>query len=429
MKTFKRGGIHPEDMKKATKDLPLTPFTNVPYVTIPMSQHFGAPAIPVVNVGDILSKGQLIGKADGFLSANVHASISGKVKSIESVVTPQGKRCDQIVIENDGKNKLADGIPCSRDWSTLSPGEIVNIVAEAGIVGMGGAAFPASVKLKPPKDKPIDTVIINGVECEPYLTVDHRLMLENPKDILDGALIISRTVGAKNILIGIEENKSDAFNKMALMAPENIKVEKLKIKYPQGAEKQLISALTSREVPPRKFPFDVGVVVQNVGSAWAIKRAVAQCIPLIERTVTISGDGVARPANFIVPIGTPIGILLEHCGLSPETKKIILGGPFMGISVADPNIPVVKGLSGILAFKKLPEYFTGPCIRCGKCVKICPLGARAGEMARAIESGAITEYDELKIFDCMECGSCAFVCPAKRPIVQLIKQAKYEKFS
>jgi len=426
IKTFKIGGIHPFDMKDRTKDLALQEFCDVPYVAIPLSQHFGAPAISTVNQGDLVSRGQLIGKADGFMSANIHASVSGKVLRIENTVTPQGKRCDQIVIENDGQYRLADGIPCNREWFDMSPDQIVSAVADAGIVGMGGAAFPASIKLKPPKDKPIDAVVINGVECEPYLTVDHRLMIEKSEDIVEGIRIILKTVGAKKAFLGIEANKPDAFEKMKMAACAEIDVQMLKIKYPQGAEKQLIYALTKREVPPRKLPFDVGVIVQNIGTCWAIKHAVTECMPLIERTVTISGDAISKPANLIVPIGTPIGILLEHCGISPKTKKIILGGPMMGIAIADPNIPVVKGMSGILAFKKLPKFLSGPCIRCGRCLDVCPLGNIASTMAQAIESGAITEYDKLKVFDCMECGSCAFVCPAKRPLVQLVKQAKYE---
>ncbi|MFH1874498.1 MAG: electron transport complex subunit RsxC [Pseudomonadota bacterium] len=426
MKTFKIGGAHPPEMKEATKDLPLKPFTEIPYVAIPLSQHFGAPAICQVSKGDIVAKGQLIGKADGFMSANVHASISGKVARIENTITPQGKSCEQIIIENDNKNQWAQGIPCDRDWHKLSADEIIKIIAEAGIVGMGGAAFPAHIKLKPPKEKPIDTVVINGVECEPYLTVDHRLMIEQPKTIVEGIQIILKTVGAKKAYIGIEANKPEAYEKIKAQASAELQVEMLEIKYPQGAEKQLIEALTGRKVPPRKLPFDVGVVVQNVATAWAITNAVKHCQPLIERTVTIAGDAIARPANFMVPIGTPIGLLLEYCGISPNTKKIILGGPMMGIAIADPFIPVVKGMSGILAFEKLPSFLSGPCIRCGKCIEVCPLSGMASEMARAIEAGQIVDYDQLHVFDCMECGTCCFVCPAKRPLVQLVKQAKFE---
>jgi len=426
MKTFKKGGIHPADMKDATKDLPLKPFTEVPYVTIPLAQHFGAPAISVVNAGDTVFKGQLIAKADGFMSANIHASISGKVVRIDMTVTPQGKRCQQIVIENDGQNKMAEGLPCERDWQKMSAEEIVQAVEDAGIVGMGGAAFPASVKMRPPKEKKIDTVVINGVECEPYLTVDHRLMIERPEEIIEGTQIVMQAVKATQAFIGIEANKPDAFEKVSAAGKSGIEVRMLEVKYPQGAEKQLIQALTGREVPPRKLPFDVGVVVHNVGTAWAIRQAVKYCLPLIERTVTVAGDAISNPDNFVVPIGTPIGFLLEKCGISPKARKLVLGGPMMGLTVADPHIPVVKGLSGILAFEKLPKFLSGPCIRCGKCVQVCPLGGIASEMARAIEAGKIVDYDKLRIFDCMECGTCAFVCPAKRPLVQLIKQAKYE---
>ena len=426
MKTFKSGGIHPPEMKDATKNLPLQPFAEVPYVAIPLSQHFGAPAIKQVEKGDAVAKGQLIGKADGFMSANVHASISGKVVRIENTITPQGKNCEQIIIENDGENRLAEGLPCHRDWNKLSPDEIIKAIADAGIVGMGGAAFPAHIKLKPPKEKPVNIVVINGVECEPYLTVDHRLMIERTSDIIEGIQIILKTVGAKKAYVGIEANKPDAFEKMQAQATADIQVEMLEIKYPQGAEKQLIEALLGRKVPPRKLPFDIGVVVQNIGTAWAINTAVKHCLPMTQRTITIAGDAIAKPGNFIVPVGTPIGVLLEHCGISAKTKKIVLGGPMMGIAVADPLIPVVKGISGILAFEKIPSFLKGPCIRCGKCVQVCPLGGLASEMARAIEAGQIVDYDGLRVFDCMECGACCFVCPAKRPLVQLIKQAKFE---
>lgn len=426
MKTFKKGGIHPPDMKEQTKDLPLTSFTSVPYVSIPLLQHFGNPAISVVNAGDVVAKGQLIAKADGVFSANIHSSISGKVARIDETLTPTGRRCGQIIIENDGENRLAEGIPCKRDPGELSREETIKAVEEAGIVGMGGAAFPASVKLSPPHEKPIDTVILNGVECEPYLTVDYRLMLEKAQEIIDGLKIILGTVGASKGYVGIESNKREAYEKMKSAAPENVAVELLEMKYPQGAEKQLIKALTGREVPPKKLPFDVGVVVHNVGTAWSIFRAVTECMPQIERPLTVAGDAVSKPGNYIVPVGTPIGMLLEHCGISPKVRKVILGGPMMGLAVANPAIPITKGTSGILAMKKLPRFIAGPCIRCGRCVDVCPLGGIASEMSRAVESGAVADFEHLHIFDCIECGSCAFVCPARRPLVQMVKQAKEE---
>jgi len=426
MKTFKKGGIHPPDMKEQTKNLPLTPFTSVPFVMIPLLQHFGSPAISVVSVGNRVDKGQLIAKAEGIFSANIHASISGKILRIEETLTFTGRRCMQIVIENDGENRFLEGIPCQRDPNSLTREQIIEAVKDAGVVGMGGAAFPTSVKLSVPADKPIDTVILNGVECEPYLTVDHRLMLEKSQDIISGLKLIMKAVNAPKAIIGIESNKPDAYEKMKAFATENITVELLEVKYPQGGEKQLIFALTGREVPPKRLPFDVGVVVHNVATARSVFLAVTQCIPQIERPLTVAGDAVSRPGNYIVPIGTPIGAILEYCGVSADVKRVILGGPMMGHAVANPMLPVVKGTSGILAMKKLPKFKVGPCIRCGRCIEVCPLGGIASEMARAIESGSIIDFEHLHIFDCMECGACAFVCPANRPLVQMIKQAKEE---
>ncbi len=414
-------------MKERTRDVPIAEFPAPALVMIPMAQHFGSPALPVVGAGDKVAKGQLIGKADGRMSANVHSSVSGKVLRLEEKFTPQGRACKTVVIENDNSGIWADEIPCGRDWRAMSPKEIVEAVAAGGVVGMGGAAFPAHVKLEPPHEKPIDTAILNGVECEPYLTIDHRLMVERAAEIITGLRIIAKAVAAKEMVVGIESNKPEALKAMnAAAAGGGIRVEALDVKYPQGGEKQLIAALTGREVPPGKLPFDVGCVVHNVGTAWAIFNAVAKCVPLIERPLTISGDAIERPANLMVPIGTPVGAVIEHCGLDQKVKKILSGGPMMGMAIADPTIPVVKGMSGILALKKVPHDISGPCIRCGRCIEVCPLGGIASEMARAIEAGAIVDYEHLHVFDCMECGSCSFVCPAGRNLVQYVRQAKEE---
>lgn len=397
-------------------------------IVLPVSQHLGAPAKTIVKKGDVVMKGQMVAEANGYVSSPVHSPVSGKVLGIEARPTVLGRFCDHIVIESDGEGRWADKLNQKRGWHEMGADHIRAAIRDAGVVGMGGAGFPTHVKLSPPHDRHIDTLIINGIECEPYITADYRLMLEYARGIAEGVRIIMKVLGLDGAIIGVESNKRDAFEKMrdTLWAEEKIKVELLDVKYPQGAEKQLIEALTGREVPAGKLPLDVGVVVQNVGTAYAIYEAVAEGRPLIERAVTVTGDGVARPANLIVPIGTPLSVLLERQGLDPKTKKIVLGGPMMGMAVPSLDLPVVKGTNGVLALKKIPNYMPGPCIRCGRCIEVCPLRGMAQEMVEAIEKGEVERYQHLHVLDCMECGTCTFACPAHRPIVHHIKRAKAE---
>ena len=428
MKTFKHGGIHPPEMKHLSKDAKLEKIELPEQLIFPVSQHIGAPAKSVVNAGDEVLKGQVIAEANGFVSVPIHASTSGKIIAVEPRETLLGKTCDHIILESDGQDSWSEGDKKTREWKDLGADKIKSMIKDAGIGGMGGAAFPTHVKLSPPEDRPIDTLILNGIECEPFLTCDYRLMMERTKGIVEGLRIIMKVLGVKRAIIGVEANKPDAFEKMrdACWADDGISAELLKVKYPQGAEKQLIEALIDREVPPGKLPLDVGVVVQNVGTAYAIYEAVVESKPLIERALTITGGGIKKPANLIVPIGTPVADLLQRQGVNPKTKKLIMGGPMMGIAIPTPELPVTKGTSGILALTKVPNYMPGPCIRCGKCVDVCPLRGMAAEMVAAIEAGQVEKYEHLHVLDCVECGTCTFACPSHRTLVHYVKQAKAE---
>ena len=426
--TFERG-IHPADAKGLTKDSPVVKANLPARVVIPLSQHTGAPAKPEVKVGDEVKRFQLIGSSQGFVSAAVHASISGKVTAIGDFPHPSGRMIPSIVIESDGKDESLP-LKDNPDYLKLGQDEIKTLIKDAGIVGLGGAAFPTNVKLSPPKEKPIDTVILNGAECEPFLTADHRLMLESPDKIVNGLKIIMKALGVTEGYIGIESNKPDAIKIMqdAVSGEPDIKVWPLKVKYPQGAEKMLIKAIKNREVPCRGLPMDVSVVVQNVGTALAIYEAVRYSKPLIERVVTITGKGIKEPKNMMVRIGTLLSELVEQCGgLADNSVKLIVGGPMMGFAQWTLDVPVVKGTSGILALTE-KEYVSSeeyrPCIRCGSCIDVCPMGLNPSMISILAEKGFYEEAKTYNLFDCFECGSCAFVCPSNRPIIQFVRLAK-----
>jgi electron transport complex protein RnfC len=426
--TFK-GGIHPPDKKEIAKDKPIKEANPPKRVVIPLSQHLGAPCKPAVTIGQEVKKGQLIGEPGGFVSAPIHSSVSGKVIAIAEFPNAMGKMVNAIVIENDGKEEWTS-LKDNPDYFKLSADELKEKIKAAGIVGMGGAAFPTLVKLSPPKEKPIDTVIINGAECEPYLTADYRLMLEKPNEVIEGLKIIMKTLDVNKGFVGIENNKPDAIEKMkeAARKESNIEVCALEVKYPQGAEKMLIRAITGREVPPRALPMDVSVVVQNVGTAYAVYEAARYGKPLIERVVTVTGEGINSPANLMVKIGTLISDIIEQCGgFKGDAGKVVSGGPMMGFAINSLDVPVTKGTSGILVIHEEgivhAEDF-GPCIRCGRCIDICAMGLMPSMLSILSEKGFYEEAKEYNLFDCFECGSCAFVCPSKRPIVQLIRLAK-----
>ena len=428
MKTFKRGGVHPKEHKGLTENKAIETLTVPDLLYLPISQHIGAPAKLVVNVGDKVDKGQVVAEAAGYVSTNIHATVSGTIKSVVKIQDFLGRKIDHVVIENDREERWAEGLNKQVAWEVLPVDRLRDIVVDSGIVGMGGATFPTHVKLNPPDGKKIDTLVINGAECEPYLTCDHRLMIERSDGLSKGIKIVQKILGVDRVIVGIESNKRDAYNKLKAKFADDQTVDiwMLKVKYPQGAEKQLISSVLNREVPSGSLPMDVGVVVQNVATCYAIYEAVVLNKPLIERLVTVAGDGVLSPGNYMVRIGTPVRKLLEASKIRDKVAKVISGGPMMGISIFNTDLPVLKGTSGIVVFEKVPDLVPGPCIRCGRCVQVCPLGFVASEISHAVEAGHEDEYEGLHALDCMECGSCAFVCPARRPLVQYVKQAKQE---
>lgn len=424
-----KGGVHPPDGKELTNAKGIVTLPVPEKVTIPLSQHIGAPAESLVKVGDMVKKGQKIGEAKGFVSVPVHASISGKVTAVASFPHPAGKNLPAIQIESDGLDEWSDDIKENPGYKNLSPDEIRSMIQGGGIVGMGGAAFPTHVKLSPPANKKIDTLIINGAECEPYLTADHRLMLEEPDRVVEGASIIARALSVSNIFIGIEDNKPDAIKAVADAAGsyKGIKVVSLKVMYPQGGEKQLIKAVSGKEVPSGGLPMDVGIVVQNVATAAAVYDAVRLGRPLIERIVTISGNGVNNPGNFRVRTGTSSLKLIEAAGgLKTGIGKVISGGPMMGMAQYNLDIPVTKGMSGLLFLpqNEVKSYASEACIRCGRCVAACPMGLLPNMLGIFAELDRFEQAEKANVMDCMECGSCAYVCPSRRPLVHLIRYAK-----
>ena len=428
VKSF-RGGVHPNDGKSytASKPIEIAPLPNK--VIIPVRQHIGAPCTPIVTKGDEVKKGQIIAKIDAFVSSNVHASISGKVIDVADYPHPNFGKCLSIVIENDGKDEWMVGIPVERDWQNLDQNSLKNIIREAGIVGMGGATFPTHVKLSPPPEKKIDTFILNAAECEPYLTADHRMMLEESERIATGVKIVMKALGVTKGYVGIENNKMDAVEVMKkAFAGTEVEVVAVPTKYPQGAEKMLIKVLAGKEVPSGGLPMDVGVVVQNVGTVAAICDAVTQGIPLIQRVTTVSGKAIKEPKNLLLRIGSTYEDAIAVCGgFTSQPEKIISGGPMMGFAVAAIDLPIMKGTSGILAFAE-GEANTGtesPCIRCGRCVDACPMGLNPSMLSILAQKDLYEEAKEdFNLLDCVECGSCVYVCPAKRNIVQYVKYSK-----
>jgi len=393
-----------------------------------LSQHIGAPAKPLVKPGEKVKTGQKIAEAAGFVSIPLHSPISGTVKEIGEMPHPTGGVALAIKIEGDGGDEWDEEVKGRVNYSQLTPEELREIISQAGIAGMGGAAFPTHVKLSPPREKPIDTFILNGAECEPYLTADHRLMLENGEGILEGMKLIMKTLGCQKGFIGIESNKADAItNFKKLSSACGFEVIPLKVKYPQGGEKQLIKAITGREVPLGGLPMDVGCVVHNVGTAYAVYEAVAKGKPLIERVVTVTGSIIKNPQNLRTRIGTSFAKLIEKCGgTTAKVGKLINGGPMMGIAVETDQVPVIKGTSGILVLSEKETRYREPkpCIYCGRCVDTCPMGLMPNMISNLTERERFESAKEYGVLDCIECGSCSYVCPAKRNLVHQFKYAK-----
>ncbi len=430
LKTFKIGGVHPDD-QKISAGVAITPLALPKVVTIPVTQHIGAPAKIIVQRGDMVKTGQIIATHEGFVSSNIHASASGRIGVIEEVMDSSGFKHTAISIrvKGDDWHENIDLTDTLVEEIKLDPKEIVARIMEAGVVGMGGAAFPSHVKLSVPEGKHVDYLLINGVECEPYLTADHRLMLEKPKEIIVGIKILMKALGVDKAIIGIEDNKQDAIElfQELLKTETGITVEALEVHYPQGGEKQLIQALLNREVPSGGLPADAGAIVHNVGTTYAIYQAVQKNIPLVERVVTVTGKSVKQPSNFLVRIGTPvIDLLIAAGGVPEDTGKIVSGGPMMGKAIADLDVPVAKGTSGILLIPKdeasRAEVYN--CLHCGKCIEACPMGLEPYHLLLMSKKGNSQRAKEEHILDCIECGSCSFVCPSNRPILDYIRLGK-----
>ena len=425
------GGLHVLEFKSATEHKPIRRAQIPERVIIPLHQHTGAPCEPLVSVGDHVKLGQKIGDSSASLTSPVHASTSGKVVGISPYPQSGGREVNSVIIEADGNDEVYEGIKGHGDIEELSSEEIRAAIRESGMVGLGGAAFPTHFKLMPPPGKKFDTLIINGAECEPYLTADHRIMVERPEDVIYGAKALKKAVGVGQVFIGIELNKLDALEAIerAARGQEGIEVVPLKVKYPQGAEKQLIKAILGREVPSGGLPVDVGVVVNNVGTAVAVAEALKTGMPLVERVVTVAGECIDDPQNLRAKIGTTVKDLIEECGgFSKPPARVILGGPMMGVAQFTLDVPITKGTSGILALGEdkviLEEPL--PCVRCGKCVQVCPMRLLPLFIAVYAEKGMFSEAERYNALDCIECGLCSYICPSRRPLVQAIRLAKSE---
>lgn len=424
-RTF-RGGVHPDEMKEFTEKHPFEIMSLPKKVIIPLHQHIGKPSKPLVKKGSEVKAGMLLAESEGVVSAPIHSSVNGKVNQIHIEPNPGGFPKEAIIIDTIESDDI-ELLP-KLDINSVTQEEILNRIKEAGIVGQGGAAFPTHVKLSPPPDKKVDCIILNGCECEPYLTRDYRLMIEKPEEVVKGMALMIKAANIKKGFIGVEDNKHDAAEILKkFSSPFGIEVIELKTKYPQGAEKMLIKAAVDREVPPGKLPMDVGVIVQNINTSVAVYDAVVNGMPQIFAALTVTGGGIKKPKNLFVRVGTPLKDVLDYCGgVNDDAVKVVVGGPMMGVAQFDFNAPILKATSGIVVLtqREVNEHPQTPCLKCGGCIDVCPLGLVPTKLARLTELERIEEADEMGITVCMECGTCTFSCPANIPLVQWIRLGK-----
>ncbi|MDC7246267.1 MAG: electron transport complex subunit RsxC [Sphaerochaetaceae bacterium] len=427
--TFRKGGIHPGDKKELSQSQPVERLPFPDELIVPLSQHLGAPANPLKEKGDAVGMGEMIGEASSFISANIHSPVNGTITEIRQITLMNSVSCKAFVIKVDTENPAVEFT--AHPWKDKSGEQLLGKVKELGIVGTGGATFPTHVKLSVPKGKSVESLVINGVECEPYLTSDHRLMLEQTEQVLEGIMIAAHITEPKNIIVGVENNKKDAIERLRSVISEKklpIEVVALQVKYPQGDEKQLLKATINREIPSGKLPLDVGAVVLNVGTAFAVYEAVVYNKPIIDRIVTVSGEAMKEKKNVRTPIGTKIADLIAFSGgLNDNVGKMVAGGPMMGFAFYDDQIPVIKGTSGILALERKKEKkvkISTPCISCGKCVAVCPMGLQPTRLFRLIENRQYEQAMKLNLMDCKECGCCAYSCPSELPLVHGMKLGK-----
>lgn len=424
-----RHGVHPPELKELTAGIAIRRMPFPDEVVLPLSQHTGKPARPIVRVGDKVERGDKIGEADGFISSPIHASAAGTIEEVGLWPHPTGGYQPAIRIRVE---QFSAQMPRPRlipDWEDLDHEGLVQAVRHAGVVGLGGAAFPTHVKLNPPKDQQIDTILINGAECEPYLTTDHRTMVEYPERVQLGVRIMMRALGVKRAVIGIEKNKPDAIERIRATLPGDIDVtvQPLTVKYPQGAEKMLIEAVLDREVPSGGLPMNVGVVVHNVASVATIAEVFETGLPLIERIVTVTGFGVKKPSNLIVPVGTKTRDLLDACdGLTDDAREVIFGGPMMGTAVADLDAPIMKGTTGVVVLtqRDVKPQESYPCIRCGHCLDACPVFLNPQQLGKLAMAERWEEMEQEHLMDCMLCGCCSYTCPSNIPLSQLFAMGK-----
>ncbi|MEO9805997.1 MAG: electron transport complex subunit RsxC [Reichenbachiella sp.] len=427
--TFKHG-IHPPEHKNDTNGLPIRQFPFAPVIILPVVQHIGAPSKIIIREGQEVERGQLLAKADGYVSVPLHSPVSGTVRKIQNVPTISGKMVPGIYLEPypASGQEVMEGVPIDADTATKE--EILQAIQNAGIVGLGGAAFPTHVKLKVPDDKRCEVLLINGIECEPYLTTDHRVMLEQADDIFMGIRYLLKATGAKRVIIGIEANKQDAANHLVKSIPGDlpIAIRVVPVKYPQGSEKMLITSVLDREVPSGGLPIDVNVVVVNVATTAEIGRLLPHGRGIQERVVTITGPAIKKKGNYLIPIGTPLRYVLQHVGMNEPISEVYMGGPMMGVAVSNLDISIVKGTSGILAFgnkEVIRTHKIYPCIKCGACVEACPISLNPSRLGILARFDAFDEMvNQYNLMDCFECGSCSYVCPSNIPLVQYFRLSK-----